>query len=73
MDSIDVTAYVTPARFSAMRGLFIARALLDAAPPNPSGQVAVGETWNFQFLYRDLAGGGALFNLTDGLGVTFCP
>jgi len=45
----------------------------NTAPPNPSGQVAVGETWNFQFLYRDLAGGGALFNLTDGLGVTFCP
>jgi len=45
----------------------------NTAPPNPSGQVAVGETWNFQFLYRDLAGGGALFNLTDGLSVTFCP
>ena len=28
---------------------------------------------DFQFLYRDLAGGGAFFNLTDGLSVTFCP
>ena len=39
MDNIDVTSYVTRARFSAMRGLFIARALLDAAPPNPSDRI----------------------------------
>ncbi|MGD2017914.1 MAG: S8 family serine peptidase [Planctomycetota bacterium] len=45
----------------------------NTSPPNASGQVNVGEQWNFQFLYRDLAGGGAFFNLTDGLSVTFCP
>ncbi|MDG1051725.1 MAG: S8 family serine peptidase [Planctomycetota bacterium] len=45
----------------------------NTALPNPSGQVSVGETWNFQFVYRDLAAGGAFFNLTDGLAVTFCP
>ena len=45
----------------------------NTAPPTPGGQVGVGEQWNFQFVYRDLAGGGAFFNLTDGLSVTFCP
>jgi subtilisin family serine protease len=45
----------------------------NTAPPHPSGQVAAGETWNFQFVFRDLGAGGAGFNLTDGLSVTFCP
>ena len=45
----------------------------NTAPPIPAGQVAAGETWNFQFVFRDLAAGGAGFNLTDGLSVTFCP
>jgi hypothetical protein len=43
------------------------------APPLPAGQVAPGETWNFQFVFRDLGAGGAGFNLTDGLSLTFCP
>jgi hypothetical protein len=30
--------------------------------------VAVGDTWNFQFWFRD----GVGFNLTDGLEVEFC-
>lgn len=32
-----------------------------------------GSTWNFQIKYRDVAGGGALFNYSDGLSATFCP
>lgn len=32
-----------------------------------------GETWNFQLWYRDTAAGGAGFNLSDGLRVTFLP
>lgn len=32
MQTIDIAPYVTPARLSAMRALFVARALLDAAP-----------------------------------------
>lgn len=32
-----------------------------------------GSTWFFQCMYRDLAGGGAGYNLTDGLAITFCP
>ncbi len=45
----------------------------NTAPPIPQGQVSAGETWNFQFLYRDLSAGGAGFNLTNGLSLTFCP
>lgn len=39
--------------------------------PN-NGDIFNGTTWNFQFGYRDNAGGGAGFNFTDGLSVTFC-
>ncbi|TDJ69595.1 MAG: choice-of-anchor B family protein [Planctomycetota bacterium] len=42
-------------------------------PPHPSGQVLPGSSWNFQFWYRDPAAGGAFFNLSEGLAVTFCP
>ena len=35
--------------------------------------VTSGSTWRFQFWYRDNAGGGAGYNLSDGLAVTFCP
>jgi len=44
-------------------------------PPMDSGegQVLAGSSWNFQFWYRDPAGGGAGYNLSDGLHVSFCP
>ncbi len=32
-----------------------------------------GDTWNFQFWYRDTPAGGAGFNLTDAVSVTFLP
>ncbi|MDP6762917.1 MAG: PQQ-dependent sugar dehydrogenase [Planctomycetota bacterium] len=41
------------------------------APVAPGGQLAPGDTWFFQFWYRGPGGSG--FNLSDGLGVTFCP
>jgi glucose/arabinose dehydrogenase len=47
---------------------FVARPF-DAA----AASIAAGETRDFQFYYRDAAGGGALFNLSDGLRVLFCP
>ena len=50
--------------------------LLDfTAPPADSGPGAIlsSSTWNFQFWYRDPAGGGSNFNLSDGLAVMFCP
>jgi hypothetical protein len=37
-----------------------------------SGQITAGSTWRFQFWYRDVPGGGAFFNLSDGLAITFC-
>jgi serine protease AprX len=51
-----------------------ASATLDLAnPPRPEGQISLGETWYFQLWFRDPAGGGAQFNLSDGLAATFCP
>lgn len=35
--------------------------------------LVAGTSWNFQIKYRDVAGGGALFNYSDGLNATFCP
>ena len=45
------------------------------APPasGGAGELAAGSTWFFQYWYRDPAGGGAGFNLSDGLQVGFCP
>jgi hypothetical protein len=40
---------------------------------SPAGQITPGSTWHFQFWYRDTAGGGAGFNLSNGLSATFCP
>ena len=37
-----------------------------------SDNIQAGELWNFQFWYRDPAAGGATFNLSDALEVTFC-
>jgi hypothetical protein len=44
-------------------------------PPVSSGPGAIlgGDTWYFQFWYRDPAGGGAGHNLTDARRLTFCP
>ena len=39
----------------------------------PPAVINPGSTWNFQFWYRDTAGGGALYNASNGLSVTFCP
>lgn len=35
--------------------------------------IQVGETWNFQYWFRDTPGGGAGTNLSDALKVTFMP
>ena len=45
------------------------------SPPAGSGPgtIKAGSTWNFQFWYRDLAGGPNGYNLSDALRVTFCP
>ena len=38
-----------------------------------SGAIVDGVEFNFQFWFRDTAGGGSGFNLSDGLKVVFCP
>ena len=37
------------------------------------GMIEPFATWNFQYWFRDTFAGGAGFNLSDGLQVTFCP
>jgi lysyl endopeptidase len=37
-----------------------------------AGQAIPGETKNFQFWYRDVAGGGAGFNTSDAMSVKWC-
>lgn len=46
-----------------------------ASPPAGSGpgEVTAGELVRIQFWYRDPAGGGAGFNLSDALSAVFCP
>jgi hypothetical protein len=41
--------------------------------PALGGLITAGSTWNFQFSYRDPAGGGAQFNLSDATNVVFLP
>lgn len=38
-----------------------------------TGPITSGSDWNFQFWYRDPAGGGAFFNTSDGLNIIFVP
>jgi hypothetical protein len=53
----------------------VARALDYSQPPMNAGngQVSAGATWNWQFWFRDPMGGGAAFDLSDGMSLTFCP
>lgn len=53
----------------------ISRLLDFSQPPAGSGSGAIqaGATRYFQAYYRDPAGGGAGFNLTDALEAAFCP
>jgi len=46
---------------------------VDFGVPPAAGSITPGSSWNFQFWFRDPAAGGAGFNLSDGLGVTFQP
>ena len=63
--------------FSVIRARAILRAapLLssrqDGNPPTAAGTMTPGSTWHFQAWFRDPAGGGAFFDLSDGLTITF--
>jgi len=57
-------------------GFAMQQVAFDAPPAGTGGglgQWLAGDTWNVQGWYRDPAGGGAQFNLTDGLEVVVCP
>ena len=45
---------------------------LDLTALPPRLPVEMGRTWYFQLWYADPAGGGAGFNTSDAVGVTFC-
>jgi len=47
---------------------------VDLTSPPASDRIRPGQTWYFQFWFRDGTGpGGSGFNLTDGLAASFCP
>ncbi len=39
----------------------------------PTSLIRAGDTWNFQFIFRDPIGGPLTFNTTDAISVAFCP
>jgi hypothetical protein len=43
------------------------------APPSPAAVILPGSTWWFQAWYRDVPAGGASFNLSNGLQLSFVP
>jgi hypothetical protein len=48
-------------------------AMLNVNYNNPAAsQITAGSTWKFQYWFRDVNGGGAQFNLSNGLSATFC-
>ena len=50
----------------------VATTTLDfSSPPTAAGQIGAGSSWNFQFWYRDPAGGGSFANLSNGITVHF--
>ncbi len=68
------TFRLNPAIFSNAFGESTRALDLTAFPANAGpGKISAGETWNFQFWYRDAAAGGAGFNLSDALSAPFCP
>jgi hypothetical protein len=47
------------------------RASLDL--PSLPGTISPGSTWKFQAWFRDPAGGGQGFDLSDGISIDFTP
>ncbi|MBV21422.1 MAG: hypothetical protein CMJ61_04575, partial [Planctomycetaceae bacterium] len=59
--------------FADSSGPTAGQAALSLDLSSPGSPFHAGETWNFQFWYRDPQGGGWGYNLSNGLEVTFCP
>lgn len=52
---------------------YVEQSLDLVTPPAMMGPSLLGASWNFQYWFRDAAGGGWGTDLSDGLEVTFCP
>ena len=64
---------LTPAFLTDGAGGAVRQVDFTAAPAGSGpGAIQPNSTWYFQGWYRDPNGGGAQFNLTDGLEATFC-
>ncbi|MCC7012208.1 MAG: hypothetical protein IT454_06595 [Planctomycetes bacterium] len=48
-------------------------AAVNSGVPQAAPHLAVGSTWHFQAWFRDAAGGGSNYNLSDGYRITFQP
>ena len=68
---IDDPFFRLPARRATAAGEIVYPLNLSALPTG--GGISSGQTWRFQCYYRDVAGGGALFNTSDALAATWCP
>lgn len=51
----------------------VASRVLDLTALPSNGIISAGQVWRFQLWYRNPAGGGAGFNLSNGLRALFCP
>lgn len=54
-------------------GNVITHVLDNTNPPNAATVISGGSTWNFQCWFRDPTAGGAAFNLSDAIELTFTP
>ena len=54
-------------------GNLLTHFLDNTSPPSGAVVITPGSTWNFQAWYRDPAAGGASFNLSDAVELTFTP
>ncbi|MCP3917651.1 MAG: hypothetical protein GY711_19060 [bacterium] len=62
-------------RFSVVQTDLLGQVLFSpdlSSPPDPAAQILPGSTWNFQFWYRDAAGGPSGSNLSSAIEVQFC-
>ncbi|MFT7680296.1 MAG: hypothetical protein ACI8QC_004302 [Planctomycetota bacterium] len=67
---VDGSLYRLPAVDTGVFG--IGSYALDHGNLPLGGDIAVGSTWNFQFWFRDPPFGGAGYNTSDALQITFC-
>ncbi|MFT7676404.1 MAG: hypothetical protein ACI8QC_000375 [Planctomycetota bacterium] len=65
---------VLPATVAGVGGFVSLPLDLQSAPFNAgSGAITTGSSWFFQYWYRDPAAGGAAYNASSALGLTFLP